>query len=65
MNIEDARSYALSLDCTTEDLFAENWLSYREWANGSCCCNSMPPNQEWRLSYRLKMGKCLESTMKE
>lgn len=29
MNIKDARSYALSLDCTTEDLFAENWLSYR------------------------------------
>lgn len=29
MNIEDARSFALSLDCTTEDLFAENWLSFR------------------------------------
>ena len=29
MNIEEARAYALSLYCTTEDLFAENWLSYR------------------------------------
>lgn len=29
MNIEEARAYALSLSCTTEDLFAENWVSYR------------------------------------
>ena len=29
MSIEDARDYALSLAGTTEDLFAENWISYR------------------------------------
>lgn len=29
MNIEEVRAYALSLSCTTEDLFAENWISFR------------------------------------
>lgn len=29
MNIEEARAYALSLSCTTEDLFAENFISFR------------------------------------
>lgn len=29
MNIEDIRNYALSLPLVTEDLFAENWISFR------------------------------------
>lgn len=29
MNIEEVRYYALSLREVTEDLFAENWLSFR------------------------------------
>lgn len=29
MNIEDARSFALSLKGATEELFAENWICFR------------------------------------
>ncbi len=29
MNIEEARNYALSLSSVTEELFAENWISFR------------------------------------
>ena len=29
MNIEEVRDYALSLGNVTEELFAENWISFR------------------------------------
>lgn len=29
MNIEDVRNYALGLGSVTEELFAENWISFR------------------------------------
>lgn len=29
MSIEDVRDYALTLGCVTEELFAENWISFR------------------------------------